>query len=120
MLGIREDIAERVLNHSRGEIVGTYDLFEFIPQKRLALEKLAEWFRSLLSGPAPHPGAHELIPAWLAKKRTRRAANKKEDDHSRGRTTDFNILGQSKRTPSSTRNDGPPRERNVAVVNSAD
>ena len=78
MLGTPEHIAERVLNHSRGEIVGTYDLFEFIPQKRLALEKLAEWFRALLSGPAPRPDAHELIPAWLAKKRTRQAAKKKK------------------------------------------
>jgi hypothetical protein len=61
MLGISEDIAERVLNHSRGEIVGTDDLFEFIPQKRVALEKLAAWLGSLLARSAPCPGARELI-----------------------------------------------------------
>ncbi len=68
MLGTSEDIAERVLNHSRGEMVVTYDLFEFVPQKRIALEKLATWLGSLLSKPAPCPDAHELIRAWLAKK----------------------------------------------------
>ena len=71
MLGTPEDIAERVLNHSRGEKVGTYDLFAFVPQKRVGLEKLAAWLRSLLFRPPPCPDAHELIGAWLAKNLTK-------------------------------------------------
>jgi integrase len=72
MLGTPEDIAERVLNHSRGEIVGTYDLFEFIPQKRVALEKLTERLRSLLREPALLPNAPEPIRAPVGKEATRR------------------------------------------------
>ena len=79
MLGTPEDIAERVLNHSRGEIVGTYDLFEFAPQKRVALERLAGWLRSLLSEAAPPPDAYQISRARLAKKqaRQREERNKK-------------------------------------------
>jgi len=69
-LGTPEDIAERVLNHSRGEIVGTYDLCEFVPQKRVALEKLEAWLRSLLAKGAPCPDVHELIDSRLTKKMT--------------------------------------------------
>jgi integrase len=76
MLGTPEDIAERVLNHSRGEIVRTYDLFEFMPQKRVALEKLAERLRSLLRGPALFPNAPEPIRPPVRNHATRRAANK--------------------------------------------
>ena len=82
MLGTSEDIAERVLNHSRGEMVGTYDLFEFVRQKRVALEKLSSWLGSLLSRPAPCPDAHELIRAWLAKKLTKRGRTKKSWERS--------------------------------------
>ena len=86
MLGTSEDIAERVLNHSRGEMVGTYDLFEFVPQKRIALEKLAAWLGSLLSRPAPYPDAHELIRAWLAKKLAKPAKLGMEHSGRRSRT----------------------------------
>jgi integrase len=41
ILGVDEKIAERVLNHSEGEIKKTYDLWEYVPQKRAALESVA-------------------------------------------------------------------------------
>jgi len=78
MLGTSEDIAERVLNHSRGEMVGTYDLFEFVPQKRVALEKLSSWLGSLLSRPEPCPNAHELIREWFATKLMKRRKKTKQ------------------------------------------
>jgi integrase len=72
MLGTSEEIAERVLNHSRGEMVGTYDLFKFVPQNRAALERLSEWLGSLVSRQAPSPDAQELIRLWLATKLMKR------------------------------------------------
>jgi integrase len=64
MLDVDERIAERVLNHSMGEIVETYDLWEYVPQKRLALERLGNYYASLLSREAPSPTARDLIRLW--------------------------------------------------------
>jgi integrase len=74
MLDIIEDIAERVLNHSRGEIVNTYDLHKYVPQKRVALEKWSVRLQSILGRPAPDPGARELIRKWALTKRASRNA----------------------------------------------
>jgi integrase len=63
MLGIDEKIAERVLNHSEGEIVKTYDLWQYVPQKRAALENLEAYYRCLLRD-SPSPNAKELICRW--------------------------------------------------------
>jgi integrase len=46
-LGGGQDTGERVLNHSLGEIVETYDLNEYMPQKRGALEKWEFFLRTL-------------------------------------------------------------------------
>jgi integrase len=48
MLNVAERVAEWVLNHSMGEIVETHDLWEYVPQKRVALEKLGCYYASLL------------------------------------------------------------------------
>jgi integrase len=50
-LGIRKEIGERVLNHSKEAIEGTYDLYEYLPEKREALEKLERRLRELESRP---------------------------------------------------------------------
>ena len=39
--GVRPDISERVLAHVIPGVEGTYDRYEYLPQKRDALEKLA-------------------------------------------------------------------------------
>lgn len=39
-VGIKSDIAERVLNHSRGKIEQVYDHYGFLDEKRIALDKL--------------------------------------------------------------------------------
>ncbi len=39
-IGVRKHIAERVINHSQGGIVGVYDLHDYLQEKRQALDKL--------------------------------------------------------------------------------
>jgi len=39
MLGTSEGIAERILNHSRGEMVNTYYLHKYVPEKLVALKQ---------------------------------------------------------------------------------
>jgi integrase len=38
-LGVQKHISERVLNHSMGEVEGTYDLYEYTKEKRDALKR---------------------------------------------------------------------------------
>jgi integrase len=74
MLDVDERVAERALNHSMGEIVETYDLWEYVPQKRVALERLGSYYASLLSREAPSPAARDLIRLWnLGRRKTRGA-----------------------------------------------
>ena len=46
-LGVRPDIAERCLNHAQPGIVATYDVHQYLDEKRQALEKWAAHLRSL-------------------------------------------------------------------------
>ena len=46
-LGVKVDIAERVLNHARERIEATYDLHEYIDEKREALRKWAKYLVEL-------------------------------------------------------------------------
>lgn len=46
-LGIKIDIAERVLNHARNRIEATYDLHEYIDEKRDALTRWAQYLERL-------------------------------------------------------------------------
>ena len=46
-LGIRPDIAERVVNHAREDMVGVYDVHTYIDEKRAALDKWAAHLRSI-------------------------------------------------------------------------
>ncbi|MBN4048900.1 tyrosine-type recombinase/integrase, partial [bacterium AH-315-N22] len=39
-LKIKQHIRERVLNHSQGGVVGVYDQYDYLDEKRVALEKL--------------------------------------------------------------------------------
>jgi len=51
-LGIpREDIKERVINHSMSTVEGTYDLWEYIDEKRAALEKWEHYLKELRDSP---------------------------------------------------------------------
>jgi len=51
-LGVTEDVAEAVLAHQRGGVVGTYDRWHRLPEKREALEK---WSRFLAELIRPQP-----------------------------------------------------------------
>ena len=55
--GVQPDIAERVLGHAIPGIRGVYDRYEFLAEKRDALEKLAELIDRILN---PPPGV--VIP----------------------------------------------------------
>lgn len=46
-LGIEPHIAERVLNHAQERIPGTYDTHDYLPEKRMALEKWAHHLAAL-------------------------------------------------------------------------
>lgn len=48
-LGIRPDIAERCLNHAQPGIVATYDVHQYLEEKRDALSKWAAHLESLRS-----------------------------------------------------------------------
>ena len=72
MLGVNIQIAEVVLNHSLGAIVEVYDLWEYVPQKRQALERLGAYYAALQSRPAPTPTPAQALLEWRkSKKRSR-------------------------------------------------
>jgi len=54
-LGVKVDIAERVLNHARERIEATYDVHEYVDEKREALERWAKYLAELRDGQAPAP-----------------------------------------------------------------
>ena len=47
-LGVTEDVAEAVLAHQRGGIVGTYDRWHRLPEKRDALERWSKFLADLI------------------------------------------------------------------------
>ena len=49
-LGVKVDIAERVLNHARERMQATYDLYEYVDEKREALERWAKYLTQLRDG----------------------------------------------------------------------
>jgi integrase len=50
--GIQPDICERVLAHKIGGVRGTYDRYDYLPQKRHALEALAAEIERIVNRPA--------------------------------------------------------------------
>jgi integrase len=46
-LGVKVDIAERVLNHARDRMEATYDVHDYVEEKREALEKWANYLADL-------------------------------------------------------------------------
>jgi integrase len=64
-LGIKHEVAEAVLAHARAGIAGTYDRWEYLPEKRDALERWSKFLDDLIR---PRPvktarGARAIIPA---------------------------------------------------------
>jgi integrase len=47
-LGVTEDVAEAVLAHQRGGIVGIYDRWHRLPEKRAALEAWSKFLADLI------------------------------------------------------------------------
>jgi integrase len=52
-LRIPPHVAERVLNHAQDKIPGTYDLYDYLPEKKLALEQWSAHLRILLGQSGP-------------------------------------------------------------------
>jgi integrase len=50
-LGVRPDIAERLVNHisARTEMEETYDMCTYLPEMQAAMQLYADWFFSLLA-----------------------------------------------------------------------
>jgi len=46
-LGVKVEVAERVLNHAREAMEATYDVHHYIDEKRAALEKWAKYLADL-------------------------------------------------------------------------
>ena len=57
-LGIKFEIAARVLNHAREKIHAAYDLHEYLDEMRDALEKWERYLRSLRDDSKPSFEAH--------------------------------------------------------------
>ena len=53
-LGVSVDIAERVLNHARERIEATYDVHDYVDEKRDALERWARYLNHLRDGDTVH------------------------------------------------------------------
>ena len=49
--GVQADIAERTIGHALPGIRATYDLWEFAPEKRAALEQLAALIANIVAPP---------------------------------------------------------------------
>ena len=49
-LGIRPDIAERCLNHAQPGIIATYDVHQYLEEKRNALTQWADHVQTLRNG----------------------------------------------------------------------
>jgi integrase len=71
-LGVRKHISERVLNHSMGEIEGTYDLYEYIKEKRSALKRWEKQLRKLEATPQADPSAEVVMKNLFKEKLKRR------------------------------------------------
>lgn len=49
--GVRPDIAERVLGHTKRGVEGVYDVFEYTSEKADALQRLANLIERIVEGP---------------------------------------------------------------------
>jgi integrase len=67
-LGVSKHIAERVLNHSKDVIEGTYDLYEYLDEKRTALNAWAQRLAKLRERRSQHTG--DQASAHVVRKRT--------------------------------------------------
>jgi hypothetical protein len=45
---VRSEVAEAVLAHARPGIIGTYDLWAYLPEKREALERWSKFLAELI------------------------------------------------------------------------
>jgi integrase len=74
-LGVPKHISERVLNHSKETVEGTYDLYEYVPEKRTALERWEKRLRELEETPKTEPAA-EIVMKELFKEKLKRRKRK--------------------------------------------
>jgi integrase len=70
-LGVSKHIAERVLNHSKEVIEGTYDLYEYLDEKRTALNAWAQRLAKLRTARShKHPVSQASAPVGRKKNTT--------------------------------------------------
>jgi hypothetical protein len=50
--GVQTEIAERVLGHTQGELIETYDRHSYLNEMAMALEKLAALISQIANPPA--------------------------------------------------------------------
>jgi hypothetical protein len=71
-LGIEPHVADRVLNHTAGTIRGvaaTYNRFQYLDERRLALEALGKFIELLCRERVPGHVAEARIKLWLRNER---------------------------------------------------
>ena len=74
-LGVTPFIAERVINHSKDALQGTYDLWEYFDEKRAALERWEEYLLGLMSEPQTRPRSRETNRRPVRRDETARLQN---------------------------------------------
>lgn len=80
-LGVSKDHAERVLNHAREAMESTYDVHEYIDEKRAALEKWENYLRDLRAKVQPR----EVLPLSGDNPRGNELTPRKDDRSCRGK-----------------------------------
>jgi integrase len=56
-LGVPHEVVVRLLNHDAGKISGVYNHYDYMPEKRVALERWSAELRRIVGAPAP-----EVVP----------------------------------------------------------
>ena len=67
-LGVRREVAERVLNHAVGVVERAYDVHEYLKEKRAALVRWERYLRQLEARPYPGAPAATVLKNLLGKK----------------------------------------------------
>jgi hypothetical protein len=81
-LGVRREVAERVLNHAVGVVERAYDVHEYLKEKRAALVRWERYLRQLEARPYPGAPAATVLKTLLGKKLRARSGQR-----ARGRPT---------------------------------
>ncbi len=76
-LGVTTEIAERLLNHAKMQIEGTYNLYDYFDEKRDALKRWEGYLADLAKRPLPEPHPRAVVESLQRSKLT--ARNRQSD-----------------------------------------